>query len=220
LFGVGLLILSANACSQKVSYSDRERFTGDVRKPEQVLAYLKTAPKERRIWAEKSYGYAQAQTTRMHLGQTWGAVAKGSGESIMEYPTGKAFLLLIEGYLKNLDEAAIEYGLKNLDEVVKRPDTGQTWDSIVEHSVDSAIDWFETAIAVEAYEQSLDEAQRSKLVSYRDCLKRYRKTSEAEPDCIPLQWATGGEADLLHYMEYMKMRHPKLQEGENHDTNP
>jgi hypothetical protein len=219
LLGVGLLILSANAYSQKVSNAGEFGFR-DLQKPEQVLAYMKTVLKEGREKAETYYRDAQKEAETLETesenrlrvpdsyyttksGVSWNSVAKNSGKSIFAYPTGKAFFLFIEAELKN--GVVIARDIR----------TSSLWDASVENLVTKAIDWFDTAIAIEAYEQSLDEAQRSKLVSYRDCLKRYRETGEAEPDCIPLQWATGGEADLLRYMELVKKNQSYMKQYRN-----
>ncbi|GHT95609.1 hypothetical protein AGMMS49545_18870 [Betaproteobacteria bacterium] len=204
---LGLLLFSTTGCARKIPYSDDYgRFNGDFQKPEQVLAFLQAVPKdkERIELAEKSYAYARAQSTQIHLGKTWGAAEEGSMESIIAYPTGKTFLLLIEGYLKGRDEAA------------RNPATSSFWDAVVEGSVDRAIGLFDSAIAVEAYESSLDDEQRRNLVTYRDYLKRYRDTGEAESDCISLQWVTGGEAGLLLYMNYRNQNH---KQEKTHDPN-
>jgi hypothetical protein len=139
--------------------------------PEQVIQYLKTVPEkqQKKKIAESAYQHAQKQLSMVNKGSSWGAVFKSCLESISVYPMGKTFLLGIEAELKNLVEAPKTFpSMEILQRMVRR---------------------FDSAIAVESYERSLDDSRREQLVLYRDCLERYIITKHADANCVPLQWA-------------------------------
>jgi hypothetical protein len=160
---VGLLILLSSVCSSdEIPYSGKWGFSGDLKKPEQVLAYLMLAPKVCKKTAEKIYDHAQKQTTRIAQGQVWGAVAESGFESLMVYPTGKAFLLMAEGYLRECSSMR-QRKFQNGEDLAQLP--GWT-----RRNLDNSVSWFDSAIAVEAHERSLDETGRDTY-------------------CTPLQWA-------------------------------
>ncbi|GHU06119.1 hypothetical protein FACS1894158_11580 [Betaproteobacteria bacterium] len=187
---VGLLVLSGRVCPEEsfysrplitpgdlsTSYTDNQRFTGDLGKPDQILIYLKVAPKKRKTMAESAYAHAQKHAARSQV--SWGSVLKGSLESLSMYPTGKAFLLAVKADLNILAKLR-----------QRESQTGENKEEIQKRHLEGVETWLNSAIVVEAYEPSLGDTQRSKLVPYRDCLKRYLDTGKAEPDCVPLQWA-------------------------------
>jgi hypothetical protein len=173
-----LLIFSHVACAQvpvRLNIFEYEH-------PERVLQHLKNVPKAQRKTqrklAESDYEHAQRHARRVAAnreGSSWGAVSKSCFESIARYPMGKTFLLGIEARLKQLAE------IRKRNPIEERDDLAEILQEMA--------GYFDSAIAVESYERSLDDSRRDQLVLHRDCLKRYLDTKHAEADCVPLQWA-------------------------------
>jgi hypothetical protein len=136
----------------------------DLGNPERVLEYLKAASAHDRESANKLYAHAQKAKSKYKSDHEtkWGSTLKHSWESAMIYPTGKAYLLLVEAELRYAPVRIIlERASRHLD----------------------------SAVAVEAYERSLDDAGQKKLVFYRDCVKRYLDNGKMETGCAPVEWA-------------------------------
>jgi hypothetical protein len=181
---VSLLVLSGNACADGIPYSDGFHFSGELGAPEQVLAYVQAKPPEtRKKMAENLFAMAKKQVPRIKAGLTsWGAVQKYCMESISAYPTGKAFLLGVEGWLRS--------GVKTREEQIKEK---REVLSTPRGDLERAAKWLDSAVAVETYEKSLLGADHEKLFFYRDCVKRYLETSRPEAGCVPLKWANAEE---------------------------
>jgi uncharacterized protein YktB (UPF0637 family) len=169
-----LLIFSHVACAEMPVYLDRF----DQAHPERVIQHLKNVPKTQKKLAESGYEHAQRHARRVAAnreGSSWGAVVKSCSESISAYPMGKTFLLGIEAELKHWVE------VRERKPIEERDDPAEILQRMAGN--------FDSAIAVESYERSLDDSRRDQLVLHRDCLKRYLDTKHAEADCVPLQWA-------------------------------
>jgi hypothetical protein len=155
-------------------------FYGSLGNPEQLLAYLRAKPSEtRKKTAEDLFAMAQKQVPRIKAGLTsWGAVAKYCMESISAYPTGKAFVLGVEGWLRS--------GVKTREEQARE---GRKVLSTSRGDLERAAQWLDSAVAVENYERSLDDAGHDPLIFYRDCVNRHLATGQPEAECAPLEWA-------------------------------
>ncbi|MDR1848576.1 MAG: hypothetical protein LBQ75_00890 [Zoogloeaceae bacterium] len=176
------VVLPVDSCLEAWCTADKpvayERLSpGDLHNLGRVMAYMKVAPKKHKQWAESGYQHAQRATQRLHLGSSWGGVAKGSMESLMSYPTAKAYLLLVEAKLK----ASAEYRIRDSWEK-NHPE----W---TRENLQRAADWLDVAMLVNAFEPTLSDAQHKDLIAYRACLRRYLETDRREADCVPLQWA-------------------------------
>ena len=167
-----LLILSHTAYAKEPAYVHLD--VSEHAYPEKVVQYLKNAPEKKKKIAEDAYEHAQHHAARGR-NTSWGSVYKSCMESISLYPTGKAFLLGIEARLKHLAE---------VDK--RKPPAERGFPAKV---LQQMAGQFDSAIAVESHERSLDDSRRDQLVLHRDCLKRYIDTNQAEADCVPLQWA-------------------------------
>ncbi len=182
LFILVSLLGSAYAVAQGIPYADNvpysrdgRRFTGDLENKEQVIAYLKAAPKDRREIAEKFFRGTLRNTQRLHSGASWGGIAKSAMENVLLYPTAKAYLLGVEAELRQWSEVRAR---------TPAPDP-KLGTALLERSVNR----LDVIIAVENYEPTLTDTQRKNLMPYRDCLKRYLDTGKAEANCVPLQWS-------------------------------
>ncbi len=164
-------------CYGAVADLERIKYV-NLTKPELVLEYVKSASKESKDMAKEMYEYAVRGTHRLKVGASWGSVSKSCGESLLLYPMGKTYLLGVEAKLRNWNEAKKE-----------NPDIQNQKSRLSRQALERAYGWLNSAVAVESYERSMPDDQRAKLVPYRDCVKRYLDTGNAEPSCVPLQWS-------------------------------
>ncbi|MDR2624767.1 MAG: hypothetical protein LBC37_00360 [Zoogloeaceae bacterium] len=173
--------------------------------PERTLRLLERKYPQNISAAEERFVMAQQQIAQEKVDSAaWSAAAEYGLKSLIAHPTGKAFLLSVEALLKSDAPSRTRYNWR-IGEALETP----------QKSLELAAKWLDSAIAVEEHEKSLSAAGHAKLVSWRDCIRRYLETGKPQARCAPLQWAgvaqksaTGKRAEGFHWTDVAGKKAP------------